>query len=123
GVRLVIRIRFQSGGDLVLASFELLHRFEGGEGFVDDRDFFATFLDVLFEIADGKAAAADGPCIRLNFSRNHPKEGRLAGAIRPNEADPLPDADRPREPIEDALAAEGEEYVVELEDLRPLICR
>src|SRR6267378_914522 len=62
----------------------------------------------------------DDPIVRLVAARRQPEQGRLAGAVRPDEADPIVDGDRGRDVIEDDEGPDLAMHVVEAKDRHPL---
>ena len=91
--RRVQRIGLRGVGHRVLKLFELvMQRAEpaaAGNRFVEHRAARHLF-DVLTEIADRHSFGnRHFPFVRALFPDNHPEERRLAGAVRPDEADLL----------------------------------
>ena len=87
---------------------------EGDRRLVEERPP-AVVEAVLRQVADGQAGRLDDLArVGLVEAGQHPQEGRLAGAVRAAEADPVALADLPGHVLEQDAVAEG---LVELGEL------
>ena len=103
----VVRLGRHLGCEPLDLGFEREHGGKGPHRRVEHGLLARHLLHVLLQVSQGRPAA-DGHRARVGGHPpvDHLEEGRLAGAIRPDEADALARLDRPGQPVEHLLPAE-----------------